>query len=289
MSPLGRGFLPKVERRHAFSYLFPEEDARLLASDKIGFTHRLLYGVLAREGMRAGEATDLAWREIDLERGLVRLDANKTDEPRAWALDQNVTLALRQWRDRQAGPGLEAPVFASSKGTRLKLRADDFRDHLARAGVSRPELFERSKTRHPIRVHDLRATFVTVSLANGRSETWVADRTGHRSSEMINRYRRPARTHAELGLGALVPLDQALPELRTSTQGGHQVGTKPDADRLVAATLLGEIRGRIERRGMGRHLISNQAPSATRSSLRSFSARGDVVPRVSGVVSGELR
>jgi hypothetical protein len=30
---------------------------------------------------------------------------------------------------------------------------------------------------------------------------------------MINRYRRPARTWAELGLGELLALDQALPEL----------------------------------------------------------------------------
>ena len=62
-------------------------------------------------------------------------------------------------------------------------------------------------------MHDLRATFVTVNLANGRSETWVADRTGHRSSEMVNRYRRGARTWAETNLGALGPLDALIPEL----------------------------------------------------------------------------
>ena len=61
-------------------------------------------------------------------------------------------------------------------------------------------------------MHDLRATFVTVSLANGKTETWVADRTGHRSGAMINRYRRAARTWAELGLGSLAPLDEAIPE-----------------------------------------------------------------------------
>jgi integrase len=69
------------------------------------------------------------------------------------------------------------------------LRAD-----LKTAGVTRAELFERSAVRQPIRVHDLRATFVTVGLANGKTETWVADRTRHRSSAMINRYRRQART-----------------------------------------------------------------------------------------------
>jgi hypothetical protein len=91
--------------------------------------------------------------------------------------------------------------------------AEHLRADLKAAGVTRSELFERSAVRRPVRVHDLRATFVTISLANGKSETWVADRTGHRSSEMINRYRRQARTWSELGLGELSPLNRALPDL----------------------------------------------------------------------------
>jgi hypothetical protein len=44
-----------------------------------------------------------------------------------------------------------------------------------------------------------------LNLAAGRTETWIADRTGHKSSDMINRYRHVARTAAELGLGGLAP------------------------------------------------------------------------------------
>ena len=78
------------------------------------------------------------------------------------------------------------------------------------AGITRAILFERSRSRQPIRLHDTRATFITVSLANGKSETWVQDRTGHRSSTMIKRYRRVARTVAELGLGGFVRMDEGL-------------------------------------------------------------------------------
>lgn len=56
-------------------------------------------------------------------------------------------------------------------------------------------------------------TFVTLSLAAGKSEAWVSDRTGHKSSIMINKYRRAARSASEFGLGELAPLDLALPEL----------------------------------------------------------------------------
>ncbi|WP_437671249.1 hypothetical protein [Sorangium sp. So ce131] len=63
--------------------------------------------------------------------------------------------------------------------------AERFRAHLQLAGIDRPELFEDSDERQQVRAHDTRSTFITAALANGRSETWVADRTGHRGSVMI--------------------------------------------------------------------------------------------------------
>jgi integrase len=73
-----------------------------------------------------------------------------------------------------------------------------------------------------LRAHDLRATFVTISLAQGKSETWVTDRTGHKSSIMLYRYKRAARTHAEAELGALAPLHEAIPELRQMDAQGQE-------------------------------------------------------------------
>ena len=81
------------------------------------------------------------------------------------------------------------------------------------AGVDRPDLFAKTAARRPVRIHDLRATFVTLALANGRTEAWIADRTGHRSSAMINRYRRAAHKVDELRLGQLRPLHEVVPEL----------------------------------------------------------------------------
>jgi integrase len=188
-----------------------------MATASTPLVRRLFFGTLAREGMRREEAARLRWRDLDLHRGIIRLDENKTDDPRAWALDPGVARALKAWRTNHCTDA-SADVHVFQEGGRplyvdqfaRKLRAD-----LRAAGVGRPELFERSAVRQPLRVHDLRATFVTVSLANGKTETWVADRTGHRSSAMINRYRRrrAARTWAELSLGPLTALDEAIPEL----------------------------------------------------------------------------
>lgn len=86
------------------------------------------------------------------------------------------------------------------------------RSHLETIGLKqeRPELFTTTGQRMRIRVHDLRGTFVTIALANGRSESWISDRTGHKSSQMIAKYKRTARTLQELSQGDLAPLDEAL-------------------------------------------------------------------------------
>lgn len=204
-SPLPIGFLPSPKGLKATAWLYPDEDAQLLACDMVPLLSRVLYGFLAREGLRLGEALSLRWCDLDLDRGVVTLDRNKTDEPRVWALTAGVPEALKAFKPTEAQD--EWLVFGQFDAERS---AEDFRRHLKLAHVERAELHAVSETRRPIRVHDLRATFVTLSLAAGRSEAWVADRTGHRSSVMINRYRRAARTAAELGLGSLQPLDQAL-------------------------------------------------------------------------------
>ena len=58
-SPLPIGWLPKVRSSPAKSYLYPAEDARLMAS-AVPLERRLLWGFLAREGMRISEALALS-------------------------------------------------------------------------------------------------------------------------------------------------------------------------------------------------------------------------------------
>jgi integrase len=217
-NPLPRGFLPKPGKAKAAQWLYPVEDAALLAFTKVPLWRRLLW--CRREGIREGGAMSLSWSGLDLERGVVTLDENKTDDARAWALGAAVVRALQAWKKQHLKALPEAKVFGEcleGKPAAELLRAD-----LRGAGVSRAELYARSASRLPVRVHDLRATFVTSALANGKTETWVMDRTGHRSSEMVNRYRRSARRAEELGLGELTPLDTAIPELaaRVSSSSG---------------------------------------------------------------------
>ncbi|WP_434048935.1 MULTISPECIES: tyrosine-type recombinase/integrase [Sorangium] len=227
-NPLPRGWAPKADADKAKGYLYPDEDQRLMGSASVPLCFRVYYGFLIREGMRAEEAGQLEWSDVDLERGAVVLDENKTDDPRAWALSPDVVRALRKWRE--VCPD-KVRVFVGKWGCNSlpgQNGAARFREHLRRAGITRPELFETTDSRLNIRLHDTRATFITIKLANGRTETWISDRTGHRSSGQIHHYKRAARKVAELGLSDFAPLDEAIPELR-GEGGSVETGGPVDA------------------------------------------------------------
>jgi len=241
LSPIPKGWIPKRGPAKALGYLYPDEDRRLLGCERIPICFRIYYGFMAREGMRAAETERLTWADVDLERGAITLDVNKTDDPRAWAMGPDVVRALAMWRRIQREEyGACESVFVDDGGEPMmrfhfRHRAETFRAHLLLAGIDRSALHQRTEERRPIRAHDLRATFITIALANGKTEAWVMDRTGHRSSTMINRYRRAARTVAELGLGELAPLVEAIPELSHERTAASPAATQRVTRRLTAA------------------------------------------------------
>jgi hypothetical protein len=192
-----------------------------MACRTVPLARRVFFGLLAREGMRVSEALGLTWTDLDLDRGVLRLDANKTDDPRSWVLGDDVARALAAWRELRGAKAKKVPnVFPKALlGDRGDL-AHHLREGLTLAGVKRPELTVPKAGRLLLRAHDLRGSFVTLALAVGRTEAWVTDRTGHRSSQMIYLYKRASRTASELGLGWFAPLDEAIPELAPKGRRG---------------------------------------------------------------------
>lgn len=265
--------LPETKRKKARGYLYPSEDRALMGAheEQVPLVYRMLYGLIAREGMRPGEALALDWADLDLERGILRLDANKTDDPRAWALDPGVLRALAWWKAKRE-PAAGDPVFEGRRGRFRSLRADTFRGHLQAAGIGRVDLFERTSKREHIWAHDLRGTFVTLSLAAGKTETWVQDRTGHTTNAMLARYRRLARTAREVGLGALQPLDEAIPEIRSA--GGPMGSPVPVTESEIVA-VSAAMEGFVNRRSPVR--VRKVAPDIPGEFGRPASRRGPIV------------
>ncbi len=221
-NPIPVGWLPRVPKgsQKKQATLYPSE-ADLFVASSAPLALRLFVGFVAREGMRHDEAERLTWANVDTERGLVRLDENKTDDPRSWALRPDTARALARWKELTAPADDRARVFIAKSGEALRVRANAYRDHLRLAGINRAELFEGSATAKPTAIHALRALFVTEALARGMSEAWVTDRTGHRSSNMLRVYQRPARTFREARMPFLGELD-ALLGWRADTAGTEQ-------------------------------------------------------------------
>src|SRR5262249_5816753 len=147
----------------------------------------------------------------------IELDENKTDDPRACVFDASLRRALRWWLDTHRKKAKDTdPLFVRPDGQRYRVDggAEYYRETFLRAaGITRAKLFRETDLETEGGVHSLRATFVRTALDNGKTETWMAARTGHKSSAMINRYRRRARNLVEAGLGDLTPLDEANPEV----------------------------------------------------------------------------
>jgi hypothetical protein len=81
-------------------------------------------------------------------------------------------------------------------------------------------------------------------------ERTVADRTGHMSSQMINRYKRWARGHQEQDLGDWVPLCDAIPELSEGAKrSGTSDGTNVHADDVAGDATTSNGAARVDHSG----------------------------------------
>jgi integrase len=154
-NPLPVGFLPKVGPGKAKGWVYPDEDAQLLASPNVPFGWRIYYGFLHREGMRSSEAAQVTWSDLDFLHGGVTLDNNKTNDPRAWALSLGVPKVLRVWRamrerrrERIDGNSLVFVDDDEGKPMDEGKAAKRYRAHLRAAGITREVLFE--QTRHDV-------------------------------------------------------------------------------------------------------------------------------------------
>jgi integrase len=231
-SPLPKGWVPKRGESRAHGYLYGDEDLRLMRCTQIPLRWRVLWGWLIRQGQRDSEVFRMKISDLDLPHCAVVLDKNKTRRPRTWAIDPGDAAGMKRYIEL-CRPNAEPSdyLFVDDDGrpiTTVDRPAEMLREHLHAIGLDkeRPYLFEETDERLAFRAHDLRGTFITLSLAAGRSEAWVQQRTGHRSSRMINLYAVTARTVAEAHSEPLRTLIDAVPELAPPPATGLPSGGK---------------------------------------------------------------
>jgi integrase len=241
LSPLPAGWLPRAPKAESVGKesLLPSEEAKLLRGTNeagevvVPVRYRVAYAFLHREGVRKSEARYLLWGDIDLERGIVSLDENKTDRPRSWVLDPAVLRVFAFWKKSASNAKATDRVFDKIKWAHLAIM---YRTHCEAVGIKRERLYQRKVNKLRLRAHDIRAYFVTASMFIGRDVLWITDRTGHTTLGMLRRYERDVRHWRELG-ETLVDVDTAMLEVaaaNAAAKRGSETEPPPPSRSLIA-------------------------------------------------------
>ena len=161
----------------------------LVSGDRL----HLLYLLLGLVGLRRGEAVALRWCDLDLNRGLLRVEQSAvrvrgttvTGSPKSAAGARTVALddeTCRRLQWHAARQRLEVLRATGTAATPALVFTTPDGQPLDPAYVSRH--FDRLVARHGlprIRLHDLRHTSASIGLASGESLLEVSRRLGHSS------------------------------------------------------------------------------------------------------------
>lgn len=153
----------------------PEELQRIMASASPHIQRVIILG--AKLGMRVGpcELLKLRWEDVDLKRGIVRVQAankNKEEPYREVPIMNSLLPVFALWHDEDEAKGIEYVV--SWKGKRISKIYPAWRRTLRRAGIERT-----------IRPYDLRHAFATDAIAAGADIGTVSRLMGHASVQMV--------------------------------------------------------------------------------------------------------
>jgi len=186
-----RGRLPKVERKE-MTTLTAEQSARLLAA----LAHSRMYWpvlIALATGARRGEILALRWRNVDLERGTLRVvesleetntglrfKSTKTEKQRAIKLPAFAVDELRRLRVRQAEELLRIGIRQSGD-TLLCCRQDGEPKKPLAVTYEFARFIRRILDMPRVRFHDLRHSHATQLLADGIHPKIAQERLGHSS------------------------------------------------------------------------------------------------------------
>lgn len=185
----------------AKQFLFPSEMAALLACEAVPLQWRRTFALATYLMLRASELEALGWDDLDLEHGVAHIHRSvvrthrtqdgvtKSQRSRRLAIEPALLPLLRAMKKEGCGKRVGRvldpmpPWYDLAKGLRV---------YLLTAGVTRPELHARGRTRRWITFHDLRATGITWMVVRGDDPMKIRQRVGHEHIATTERYIRVA-------------------------------------------------------------------------------------------------
>ncbi len=136
-------------------------------------------------GLRKSDIFNLKWRDIDLEKGLIRLEEAKTGKTRNIVLNSDMITLL------QSVPEKCQYVFPNKHGKPFKDIKRSFETALKEAKVEQSD-----DRRYKIVFHTLRHTCISLLTERGADTTAVKNYVAHASEEMTKHYTHLSKEYA---------------------------------------------------------------------------------------------
>lgn len=169
-----------------------EDEARRLmdacgARSPTGLRNRALLALLYRAGLRVSEALALHPKDIDLERGIVRVLRGKNGYARTVGIDPAACEVIARWVEVRAALGVRWECAGESGGALLcTLQGGQVSASYVR--VLLPRLGRRAGIAKRVHAHGLRHTMAAELRAEGVDIAVISRQLGHRSITTTARY-----------------------------------------------------------------------------------------------------
>jgi integrase len=152
--------------------------------------------------MRRGEILGLKWKQVDLDKGLIRVENTKSGKNRLIPINEVLLSEFRALRPSAEPCGL---VFANPR-TRLAFTEvkRSFKNACRSAGIKN------------LRLHDLRHSFATRLIEAGADIITVKELLGHFSVRVTQRYTHPSQIQKRLAVNLLARKTVAEPKNRAN-------------------------------------------------------------------------
>ncbi|MFC1515624.1 tyrosine-type recombinase/integrase [Thermodesulfobacteriota bacterium] len=186
---LGKGFLQAENNKEDINPLTQEELKLLLSTVKKHFpAHHTLFLLLARTGMRIGEALALKWGDLDFNgrfvevrrsyvRGRISTPKNKKGRRVDMSLQLAESLKTHELASKKKGLALglgDMPEYVFTNQVGKLMDQGGWRKRVFKKAVKKAKL-------RAIRIHDLRHTYATLRISKGDNVADVSNQLGHHS------------------------------------------------------------------------------------------------------------
>jgi integrase len=184
--------IKRKDKKEAINPLSAEELKLLLDTVKEHFSdHYVLFLLLARTGMRIGEALALQWVDIDfnsrfieVKQSIVRgeISTPKSGKSRRVDISLQLTAALKihELESKKKGLALglgDVPEFVFTNEKGRVIDKDNWRRRVFNKALKKAKL-------RTIRIHDLRHTYATLRISKGDNIADVSKQLGHHSVKL---------------------------------------------------------------------------------------------------------